>query len=309
MTFSTGLYWDCGGEKGIMVVVRGKTYIITTAIGIVLLLMGAGAFIMFGFRPRVEVPPTVEAPPTAVDCMGGDDYWDYKGLSWPFQDHRDHDVIFNEQDVPVPEGTVVWTYLDWSGEAGNFDLTLSGENADLFKVEYIFEQLTTYGEWRGTPGSPGFELAIWYKNPRGEDIALISGQRITTTEELSEGEYRFTLPGEYRGICEDQRFRVIVDEDRLTVPPAPTNIRVDRDDEGWTITWDPIEGVDRYYIVAYRLNEDGEEVRYGFADEDTWDPEYHVGSYFRGYIEILPHGDGVVYFRAFGKKSERIELR
>ena len=62
--------------------------------------------------------------------------------------------------------------------------------------------------------------------------------------------------------------------------------------------------LDRYFV-----NEDGEEVPYGFAENTAQVSEYRVGSHFTGYIEIWPLGDGETYFDDFSVNSNRIELR
>ena len=245
-----------------------------------------------------RLPPT-EFP--IVGCVQDSDFWKYDGMRWPWEEYRDHTIILNEE---VPEGTVVWAYLRYD-LVNPVDLELSGEDAGLFRFEYVSDYQTHTDAWRAVPVSDGMELVLWYKTKRPDIREYeFGGYWILTLAPLSEGEYKFTLPGDYREICEEQQFTVIVDRNYQTVPPAPQNIQVSRSDKGWTITWDPIAGVERYWIAGYTENN----TFYGFDEEFTEDPEYHVGSHFVGYIEIWPLGDGEMYFNDFSVSSERITL-
>ena len=208
-------------------------------------------------------------------------------------------------------------------------MSLEGKDAELFEVTYHSAYEYTAPGWLGSQGKPPpytFHLAIWHKPREGEYEqweSVMAGHVMTTAEELEEGEYIFNLHIEYggpdfvdcgQGDYGPRKFKVIVDRDRETRPPAPANVRVlSKDSEGWTIGWDPVDGVGSYWVDVYRLEGD-EEVRGAFS--------YHPdGLTYRirfadmngcddvVYIKILPEGDGNAYLRAMGEPSSPIELR
>ena len=249
----------------------------------------------------------------------GSDPWAYRGLLRPYQSYRDHEIIFNGEHVPVPAGTMVWKYQDPS----ELHMRLEGKDAHLFEVAYHSEYELTFNEWQGVSGGNGFRLAIWYKGPLGQDHqwrGTTSGNFITAAEDLAEGVYQFDLYFEYvdsvdcgQRTREPSKFTVIVDKDKRTVPPAPTNVQVTQDQEGWTISWDPVHGADSFLVRVYRLYGDEERID-SWLGTQTEDSQHHIRlSDIRGcreiYIEISPHGDGMTYLRDFGESSEPIQLR
>ena len=257
----------------------------------------------------------------------GRDPWAYQGGFRPYEDYRDHDIIFNGERAPVPSGAMVWNYPDPRGYRTKIHMSLEGEDADLFEVAYQPEYELA-NRWRTAPGvgGGGLHLAIWYIPPEGrleQWEGVVPGHVVTAVEDLAEGEYEFNLRSEYRvedsGVCEQhggepQKFRVIVDRDRPTVPPAPTNVQVAQDREGWTISWDPVGGADTYWFKEYRLDGGGEEIDVAM-NTNTEDTQYHIRlSDMKGcgdviYIEIWTHGDGMTYLWDFGENSEPIQLR
>ena len=253
------------------------------------------------------------------------DPWAYRGVDWPYHLYRDHDIIFNGEHLPVPAGAVVWDYPDpnYGGARIEAHMRLEGEAAHLFDVAYHPGSEVTLNTWRGASGGSGFYLAIWHRPNEEQWTGIFSGHVITAVEDLEEGEYRFNLLTRYGGDdfvdCgqdggEPQQFRVIVDQDRPTVPPAPTNVQAAQDQDGWTITWDPVDGTERYWVKVYRR--DGDELTIdSLLGTDTEDPQHHIRlSDMKGcgdvvYIEIWSRGDGTIYLRDFGKYSEPTELR
>ncbi len=257
----------------------------------------------------------------------GRDPWAYRGIGWSFEHFRDHDIIFNGERVPVSAGTTIWIYADYHGLINESRLWLKGRDAELFEVAYHAEFERTYNEWDATHGDGyGHHQAIWYILPDGiheKWQQTVSGYVIKAVEDLPEGEYQFYLFVEDQGddyvYCgqahpEPNRFRVFVDADRPTVPHAPTNVEVLDDSEGWTIVWDPEDGVEDYYVYVYRLVEDGEKRR-AYVGEDTEDPGYRIrfeelnGCDDLIYVRISPMGDGETYLRDFGVPYDPIELR
>ncbi len=257
----------------------------------------------------------------------GRDPWGYRGFGWSYEYYRDHDIIFNGEGVPVSAGTMVWSFEDRSSYRSEFRLRLEGRDADLFEVAYHAEYERTYNEWDATDGDGyGHRQAIWYILPDGiheKWQQTVSGYVIKAVEDLPEGEYQFYLFVEdqsedyvYCGQAhpEPNRFRVFVDADRSTVPPAPSNVKVLDDSEGWTIVWDPEDGVDEYYVYVYRLDVDGYETG-AYAGEDTEDPGYRIrfdelnGCDDLIYVRISPMGDGETYLKDFGVPYDPIELR
>ena len=205
-------------------------------------------------------------------------------------------------------------------------MRLEGRNADQFEVAYHSEYEHTVNEWSVASGGSGHHLAIWYIHPKGtaeQWRETRPGHVIKAVEDLAEGEYRFNLHVEDRREdfvdCgqEDHgpsKFRVIVDADRPTVPPAPSNVEVLDDPEGWTIGWDPVDGVDDSWVYVYRLDVDGEKIR-AYLGADMEDSRYRIRlAEMKGcgdviYVEIWPRGDGETYIKDFGENSEPIELR
>ena len=263
----------------------------------------------------------------------GSDPWAYRGVPIPLIYYRDHHIIFNGEHVPVPAGTMIWIshdpyYGDGSGSslAISTSMRLEGEDADLFEVTHHSEYVYDASEWEGSTGGMGQYLAIWYRPPEGRAEqwqSTTSGHVITAAEDLEEGEYTFNLHIEYGGrdfvdCGQDDygpsEFTVIVDRDRPTTPPAPTNVRVvSKDLEGWTIVWDPTHGVGDHWVKVYRLDGDDEKIgafldrpnglsyRIRFADMD--------GCGDMVYIKIYPRGDGKTYLLDYGEPSQPIEFR
>ena len=262
----------------------------------------------------------------------GRDPWVSRGTRGGHEHYRDHDIIFNGENVPVRAGETVWGYDDYSGYydyAGylsEFRLWLGGRDAELFEVSYHMEFEKIANEWRAVSGGIGRRLAIWHRHPEPfveQWPYTVSGYVIRAVEDLGGGEYEFYLHAEDQSEdyvdCgqahpEPNKFRVIVDADRATVPPAPSNVKVLDDSEGWTIVWDPLEGVDRYDIYVYRLDGSGERER-AYVGEDTEDPGYRIrfdeldGCDDSVRVRILPYGDGETYLSDFGVAPEVIELR
>ena len=98
------------------------------------------------------------------------------------------------------------------------------------------------------------------------------------------------------------------------MPPAPTNVQVAPDQEGWTISWDPVDGTGSYWVKVYRR--DGTEVKIdqllGTQREDL--QHRNRLSDMKGcgdmvHIEIWPHGDGTTYLSDFGENSKPVQLR
>ena len=256
----------------------------------------------------------------------GRDPWRYRGVRWSFRHYRDHDIIFNGGRVPVPAGTTIWSYADYHGLKSESRLRLLGKDADLFEVAYHSEYEKTYNEWDATIGGHDHRLAIWYLLPDGireQWRHSVSGYVIKAVEDLSEGEYQFYLLVEDQSedyvYCgqphpEPNRFRIFVDEDRPTVPPAPTSVKILDDPEGWIIVWDPRDGVDEYDVYVFRPDENGVNYR-TYVGEDTDAPGYRIrfdelnGCDDLVYVRITPHGDGETYLKDFGVPIEPIELR
>ena len=265
------------------------------------------------------------------ECVRNGDRWDYRGVPIPFENYRDHHIIFNGEHVPVSAGTMIWIsvnpyYTDDSGRRLTVtrNMRLEGGDAELFEVTYHSAYEYTAPGWSGSRGelSPCPHcLAIWRKPREGEYEqwqSVTAGHVMTTAEDLEEGEYSFDLRIEYASAvstyCERREFKVIVDRDSATTPPAPANVRVQsKDSEGWTIGWDPTHGVDRYWVKVYRLDGDDEDrgafpgspnglsYRIRFADME--------GCGDVVYIKIYPEGDGRTYLRVFGEPSKPIEMR
>ena len=122
----------------------------------------------------------------------GRDPWAYRGVSRPFQYYRDHNIIFNGEDVPA--GTRVWIWPDREGDGSGISGRLEGEHADLFEITYHSEYEYTVNEWKGTSGGTGHYLAIWYKRKEREVEQWqesTAGHVITAAEDLEDGVYRF----------------------------------------------------------------------------------------------------------------------
>lgn len=256
----------------------------------------------------------------------GKDPWNYRGGPLLPVYSRDHDVIFNGERVPVRAGTRIWSYADHYGFKAESQLRLRGKDASLFDVKYHSQFEWIVNEWSAANGGYDHRLAIWHVAPDGPAEKwreTDAGYVITAVEDLPEGEYEFYLHHEIRSgdyvDCgqdhpEPNRFRVFVDEAKLTVPAAPTNVKILDDDAGWTIVWDRVDDVEDYWVYVYRLEEGGEEVR-AYVGEDTQDPGYRIdfdelnGCDDLVYVRITPRGDGETYLRDFGARSELIELR
>ena len=256
----------------------------------------------------------------------GRDPWRYRGTEWLYEYYRDHDINFDGERAPVRAGDTVWSYSDYEGYFSEFRLWLGGRDADLFEVSYHSEFEKIANEWRASSGGIGHRLAIWYVHPQPfveQWRQTVSGYVIKAVEDLPGGEYQFYLHAENQredyvncgqGYPEPNRFRVIVDGDRTTVPPAPSNVKVLDDSEGWTIVWDPLDGVDHYDVYVYRLDGSGETDR-AYVGSDTEDQGYRIrydeldGCDDLVYVRILPYGDGETYLRDFGVAAEVIELR
>ena len=256
----------------------------------------------------------------------GRDPWAYRGTSWPYEYYRDHDINFNGERAPVRAGETVWSHADYEGYLSEFRLWLGGRDADLFEVSYHSEFEKIANEWSAASGGIGHRLAIWYVHPQPsveQWRQTVSGYVIKAVEDLAGGEYQFYLHAENQredyvecgqGFPEPNRFRVIVGADRATVPAAPSNVMVIDDLEGWTIVWDPADGVDDYWVYVYRRDGSGEKDRV-YVGEDTEEPGYRIrfdeldGCDDLVYVEIYPEGDGETYLKDFGERSEVIELR
>ena len=257
----------------------------------------------------------------------GRDPWDYRGLLWHHEDYRDHHIIFNGENVPVRAGTMVWNYPDYYDHSRKLHMSLDGRDANSFEVTYQTGYEHTFNEWLAASGGSGFRLAIWYKPHEGRVERWqqkISGHVITAIEELGEGEYEFNLHIENRsedfvdcgqGLREPGKFRVIVDPDRATTPPAPANVQVSQSDqEGWMISWDPVEGTDTYWVKVYRMSGGVEKIDQWLATH-TRDSHYRIkSSDMKGcgdviYIEIWPRGDGSTYLRDFGENSGPTQIQ
>ena len=256
----------------------------------------------------------------------GRDPWRYRGFQPQHERFRDHNIIFNGERVPVRAGERVWSYRDHNGNLSEFRFWLTGRDAHLFEVAYHAEFERIANEWGAASGGFGHRLAIWYIDPQPyfeHWQQTISGYTITALEDLPEGQYQFYLHSEDhsedavdcgQAHAEPNRFRIIVDADRAIVPPAPSNVKVLDDPEGWTIVWDPIVGVDEYDVFVYRVAEDL--AKYGaYVGEETEDPGYRIkfdelnGCDDLIYVRITPEGDGETYLRDFGVSAEPIELR
>ena len=172
------------------------------------------------------------------DCVYGKYYskgrdpWRYRGVPIPYDDYRDHHIIFNGEHVPVPAGTNIWIshnpyYTDKSGRRLNISrsMSLEGEDAELFEVTYHSLYEYTANELVGSPGGIGHYLAIWHRPPEGQSWqgpSVMAGHVITAAEDLEEGEYSFDLHIEYGGRdfadcgqVDDRpsQFKVIVDKE------------------------------------------------------------------------------------------------
>ncbi len=256
----------------------------------------------------------------------GRDPWVYRGGPITNEYNRDHDVIFNGERVPVLAGATIWSYADYYGLTSESRLWLSGKDAGLFEVNYHSQFERTVNEWRAANGGNYQRLAIWHAVPDGAAEKWrekVAGYVIKAVEDLPEGEYEFYLHDEVQSEdhvdCgqahpEPNRFRIFVDEAKPTVPPAPTNVKIRDDAQGWTIVWDRVDGVSGYWVYVYRLEEDGEDTR-AYVGEDTQDPGYRIrfdelnGCDDLIYVRITPEGDGETYLKDFGARSEPIELR
>ena len=266
-----------------------------------------------------------EANEVGDECRRNEDAWAYRGVPLPYQYYRDHHIIFNGEDAPVPAGTMVWIspnpdYRDDRGRRLNItrNMGLEGEHAGLFEVTYHSLYEYTANEFVGTQGDGRYHhsLAIWRKAREGEaeqGPSTMAGHVITAAADLEEGEYNFDLLIEFphSGGCSRRDFKVIVDRD--TTPPAPANVRIlSKDLDGWTIGWDPTHGVDSYIVRVYRLVEgeqvrgftgspDGLSYRIRFADLSGCDDVV--------YLKVYPEGDGRIYLREHGEPSRPIEFR
>ena len=256
----------------------------------------------------------------------GRDPWAYRGTPWLYEYYRDHDINFDGERAPVRAGETVWSHADYDGYLSEFRLWLGGKDADLFEVSYHSEFEKIANEWSAASGGIGHRLAIWYiyLQPSVEQWRqTVSGYVIKAVEDLAGGEYQFYLHAENlredyvdcgQGYPEPNRFRVIVDADRPTVPPAPSNVEVLEDLESWTIIWDAADGVDHYDVYVYRLDGSGE-TDGAYVGRDTEDQGYRIrfdeldGCEDLVYVRILPYGDGETYLRDFGVAAEVIELR
>lgn len=220
------------------------------------------------------------------------DPWAYQGGGegespppLPFEYNKHHTVLFVGEDVPVPAGTVVWTYPEQAVLWNYFELqehhksrlrlSVEGRDAALFDVTYHADGETIAYLWRGTGGGRlTNHHAVWYKPDRWKDEqrpVKFSGNIVTAARDLPEGEYEIELRvevlGEYYVDCgqgerEPRQLRVIVDRDRPTVPPATVGVAVsERDDgDGWAVSWDVDADIAYYLVDVYRPNGDGDEM-------------------------------------------------
>ena len=166
----------------------------------------------------------------------GRDPWAYRGGALIHKNYRDHTVIFNGEDVPVPAGTMVWIspdghYTDDTGRRLDVirSMSLEGRDADLFEATHHTEYQFTANEWMGSDGDmgPNYE-AIWHKIRDGKEDQFqmtTAGIVVTAVERLGEGEYifnfeeHFEVDGHDPVDCGQQHdggprlFKVIVDKD------------------------------------------------------------------------------------------------
>ena len=256
----------------------------------------------------------------------GRDPWAYQGFPIPFHNLRDHNIIFNGEDVPVSAGTIVWFWPDCDGDRSDITGRLTGEYADLFEITYDSEYEYTVNEWKGNYGGQGHHLSIWYKRNEGESEQWqesTPGHVITVTEDLEDGVYRFTVAFEGGDVvdCGQEKFEpgqytVIVDEDGPPSPPVPTNAQVRRrpGSEGWTIAWDYHRpGVDYHQVEVYRLNEGEREIDSTLGGIEESDFRHISFADMKGcgdviYIEIRAKGNGGIYLDDFGEPSEPVEI-
>ena len=256
----------------------------------------------------------------------GRDPWAYNGFRFSYENYRDRTVIFNGEDVPVPAGTAIWISTGSSDGSFQRSMSMVGEDVHLFEAAYHSEYQFTSNDWKGTDGDEGANYeTIWYKprDGRGNQGQVRAAALVVTTlEDLEEGEYTFYFKEHSKPYGLDpidcgqedigpRLFRVIVDRDRETMPPAPSNVHVVRYQDGWMISWDPAEGVDFYRISVYRS--DG--ILSSLLSTHTEDPQHYIalsdararGNVLR--VEVQPLGDGTIYVRDFGDSSEPVELR
>ena len=291
------------------------------------------------------------------------DRWDYKGIGWSWEWYRDHDVIFHGEHTPVPSGTIVrtlsemaisWNYPEIDVRGNDVHMRLDGRDAALFAVGYHPNYQLTYNKWRGLADISaysddmyeiktalasntcfGFCKAIWHipnRHQTRQFQADFKGHIITTVQDLPEGDYEFDLRIEFdygygfdcgQGDPEPREFRVIVDKDRPTVPPAPTDVLVSgRDDgDGWMVSWTPVDGIENYTIEVSlaRLDERLREENPGYggvlANQTAEESPYHLeladiwgecGNPIK--LRIYALGDGTTYLRDFGGISETVHF-
>ena len=255
----------------------------------------------------------------------GRDPWAYSGVPIPFEYFRDHNIIFNGEDVPVRAGTMVWIWKDVNGDGSGISGRLEGEHIHLFELTYHTEYEYTVNEWKGNYGGKGQHLAIWYKRKEGEVEqwpTTTAGHVVTVAEDLEDGVYRFTPRFEGgRGVdcgqpkIEPGQYTVIVDEDGPPTPPAPTIVQVKRwpESETWMIDWDNRHGVDYHQVEVYRLNEGEREIDEALGGDS--DSNFHQirSTDMKGcgdviYIELRAKGDGGIYLGDFGEPSEPVKI-
>ena len=178
------------------------------------------------------------------------------------EEYRNHRLYYGGVDAPVLAGTTIW---EQKAEE-SVGMWLEGRDANKFDITFYEEFLYTHKRMLGFIGDPETETINWYVVKPGSFAAerqpqyTASGYVITAAENLNPGDYFFYLhirnknavdcgqdPGRYK------QFRIVVTEaPALTEPPSPSNIQLYKDRSGWLLTWDPIQGVERYSVTVYR---------------------------------------------------------
>ncbi|MCY4651723.1 MAG: hypothetical protein OXC95_01005 [Dehalococcoidia bacterium] len=282
--------------------------------------------------------------------------------SWEWYRDHDIIFHGNHVPVPsgtiirtLSEHAIAWNYPEIDVRGNDVHMRLEGNDSALFAVEYHPNYQLTYNKWQGLHDVSaysddmheietalasntcfGFCKAIWHipddRHQTHQFQANFKGHIITTVQELPEGEYEFDLHIEFdygygfdcgQGDPEPRKFRVIVDRDIPTVPPAPTDVQVsERDDgDGWMVSWQPVDGIENYTIQVRRAQVDEhlreENPGYGgiLANQKADEPPHHLeladiwgecGNVL--YLEMYALGDGTTYLRDFGGISETVRL-
>ena len=255
----------------------------------------------------------------------------------------------------LSEQAIAWNYPEIDVRGNDVHMRLEGEDAALFAVEYHPTYQFTYNKWRAaidlshlpdpndldalatavaSNSCTGFCKAIWHipdhRHQTRQFQADFKGHIITNVQELPEGEYEFDLHIEFdygygfdcgRGDPEPRKFRIFVDKDRPTVPPAPTDVQVSERDngDGWMVSWTPVGGIENYTIEVSlaRLDERLREENPGYggvlANQKADESPYHIeladiwgecGNLLK--LRIYALGDGTTYLRDFGGVSETV---